>query len=104
MKVRKAAVTPGERIDKLALLGLYTRCFELAKSYHATLDEVMSTTREHRVKLARHAIWAYLRGLTRAGRPVLSYPNIGDLFGVHNSTVIHGVRAHHERKQIDEAA
>ena len=95
--------SPDKRIDKLATLGLYDKCFELAKDYHATLDEVMSPTREHRVKLARHAIWAYLRGLTRAGRPVLSFPNIGDLFGVHNSTVVHGVRAHHERKQPEAA-
>lgn len=102
MKV--AGNTVDEMIDKLAQLGFYTRLFEITKSYHATLEEVMGLSREQRISHARHACWAYLRGLTRSGKPVLSYPNIGDLFGVNNTSVHHGVRAHRERKRLEMPA
>lgn len=91
-----------EMIDRLAQLGFYDKLFALVKEYHATLEEVMGLSREQRIVRARHACWAYLRGLTRSGKPVLSFPNIGALFGVDNTTVRHGVIAHHERKRLAE--
>jgi len=97
--VKAQGNTVDEMIDKLAQLGFYTRLFEITKSYHATLEEVMGLSREQRISHARHACWAYLRGLTRNSKPVLSYPDIGKLFGVDNTSVHHGVRAHHARKR-----
>ena len=93
-----------EMIDRLAQLGFYDKLFAIVKEYHATLEEVMGLSREQRISHARHACWAYLRGLTRSGKPVLSYPDIGKLFGVEHSSIIHGVRAHHERKRLEMPA
>lgn len=91
-----------EMIDRLAQLGFYDKLFAIAKDYHATLEEVMGLSREQRVVRARHACWAYLRGLKRGGKPSLSYPNIGALFAVEHTTIMHGVSAHHERKRLEE--
>lgn len=100
----KVVGTPvDEMIDRLAQLGFYDKLFAIVKEYHATLEEVMGLSREQRIVRARHACFAYLRGLKRGVKPSLSYPNIGDLFGVDHSSVIYGVEKHHERKRrLDE--
>lgn len=86
-------------IDRLAQLGFYEKLFAIAKDYHATMEEVMAPSREQRVVRARHACWAYLRGLKRGGKPALSFPDIAKLFDADDSSVKYGVASHHERRR-----
>ncbi len=69
---------------------------EVCAAHHVTLGQVCGRARHMSIAQARHAVWTIVR--IRFG---LSYPEIGELFGVDHTTVMQGVRK--ARPRVDAA-
>jgi chromosomal replication initiation ATPase DnaA len=70
---------------------------EVCAANHVTIGQVCGRARHASITVARHAVWTIIR--SRFG---LSYPEIGELFGVDHATVMHGVKK--ARPRIDACA
>lgn len=88
----------------LSDLGLLDHILVICITHRATLDEVLSPARHHRISRARQACFAYVRGVRRTdGRPVFSFPDIGAMFDRADKTVMVGIEEH-EKRMGKEAA
>lgn len=60
---------------------------KVARANHVTLDECFSPSRKSHIVKARRAMFHFLRD-----NMSWSYPGIGDLFGLHHTTVMAALR------------
>ena len=72
---------------------------EVCARHGSTLRSTLARDRTPRVVRARHAAWAYLRGLLEehSGLPIYSHSDICKMWVVDHTTVISGVKAHEAR-------
>jgi chromosomal replication initiation ATPase DnaA len=68
--------------QRLAQRGLLGEVERIAKRHHVTTSEMLGRRRLAHVVRARHAAWRELRARG------LSYPAIGELWGVDHTTVL----------------
>jgi len=73
-----------KKLETRELLG---EAIAIALRHHCTFHDVAGRGRGKLVVRARHAIWAWLRGLG------FSYTEVGFLWGVEHSTVMAAIRA-----------
>lgn len=84
-------------VKRMALLTRYRLLFKvkkIARSYHATVEEILSDSRTHRVVTARGKVIVALRSIYRDGKPLFSIPDIGLLIGRDQSSVMAALRQH----------
>lgn len=74
------------RRAELGERGLLDTMLDIARSHHVLLDEVLSGCRTKKVVVARHAMFAHLRGLG------FSSPEVGALLMSEHSTVLAAAR------------
>lgn len=75
--------------DALEARDLLELAGDLALTLHVTLDELTThdgSRSSERIARARWLVWATLREMG------FSYVEIGDLWGMHHTSVMHGVR------------
>lgn len=73
-------------IAELEARGIYASASEFALEHGVTLEAVLGRSRTKAVVAARHALWRHVRALG------LSYPEIGELFGVDHTSVYQACR------------
>jgi len=69
--------------EKLDVCDLHEPLGKVARAHHVTIDVCFSWSRRKHVVKARHAMWRFLRDNMQ-----WSYTGIGDLFGMHHTSVI----------------
>lgn len=90
-------LSPGAVIFELRERGMLDVVREVCAAHHVTIGQVCGRARHASIATARHAVWTLVR--RRFG---LSYPEIGELFGVDHTTVMAGVKKAQPR--VDAAA
>lgn len=69
--------------------GLYDLVVEIARQHRVAVGRVLGKERTARVVAARHAVWYTLR---QHGDVYYSYPELGRIFGVDHTSIMHAVR------------
>ncbi len=85
-------------VERLKRFGILRSVERIAKIYCVTAQDIVGRCRSTNIVAARHHAWAVIRWTL-----VMSYPEIGALFDVDYSSVMHGVRKY-ERSISKEAA
>lgn len=97
MKPGAPAVSSGAVIYALRDRDMLDVVREVCAANHVTIGQVCGRARHASIATARHAVWTIIR--SRFG---LSYPEIGELFGVDHTTVMAGIRK--AKPRIDACA
>ena len=71
---------------------------EACASQYVTIGQVCGRARHASIASARHVVWSIMRA-----RFKLSYPELGELFGVDHTTVMMGIRKARPRLDVARA-
>lgn len=110
--VRKAlltvatAVSPEQQIasvvESLRRLGLHDLVEIIASEYAVSVDDIASRSRRKSISAARHVCWRAIKEVH--GK---SSPEIGAIWGVDHTSVLHGIscaRARAQKREVANAA
>ena len=85
-------------IERLRERGLAELVRDVCAAHHVTIGQVCSRSRTAAIVAGRHAVWATIQA--HCG---YSSTDVGQLFGVDHSTVLHGVKKARPRLDAAEA-
>lgn len=97
LRSKNPSVDPRDGAEtRLIAVDLYELVVSVCKKYHVMISGVLCAKRTQALAYARHEIWWTIYEQTE-----LSRPEIAELFGVDNSTVLSGIEAHERRMGIE---
>lgn len=85
-------MTPLEIAARLEKFGMWRTVERIAREHRVEPIDVVGRTCRASVVAARHHVWSVIRDTL-----AMSYPEIGSFFEFDHSTVLEGIRRHHQR-------
>lgn len=86
MNSKEAASIVARRLSQRGYIKLM---YDIAESFHVTVEGMLGNGKRRSNVVARHALWA---AIYRDGR--LSFTEMGALFGRDHTTILYGVHKH----------